>query len=51
MSIGLLIVIVVGIWLAFKAVGLVMRLAVWALVLFAAYWLIAPFLGWPVPGA
>lgn len=50
MSVGLLIVVIIGIWLAFKAVGMVMKLAIWALVLFAAYWLIAPYLGLPAPG-
>lgn len=39
----------VGLWLAFKAVGLVVRLALWALVLGAVYWLVAPYLGLPMP--
>jgi hypothetical protein len=38
---------VLGLWLAFKAVGLVVRLALWALVLGAVYWLVAPHLGLP----
>lgn len=38
-----------ALWLAFKAVGLLVRLALWALVLGAAYWLIAPLLGLPMP--
>jgi hypothetical protein len=37
----------IGLWLAFKAVGLVVRLALWALVLGAVYWLVAPHLGLP----
>lgn len=36
-------------WLAFKAVGALVRLALWAVVLGAAYWLLAPHLGLPMP--
>lgn len=39
----------IGLWLAFKAVGLLVRLALWALVLGAVYWLVAPHLGLPMP--
>ena len=44
------IVILVGLWLAFKAVGLLVRLLVWAVILGAVYWLLAPHLGLPLPG-
>ena len=41
--------IVVGLWLALKLAGFALRLAMWALVLFGVYWLLAPMLGWPRP--
>lgn len=43
-------VAVIGLYLAFKAVGLVLRLLVWAVVIGAVYWLAAPHLGLPLPG-
>jgi hypothetical protein len=42
-------IVVVGAWLAFKAVGALVRLALWAVVLGALYWLLAPHLGLPMP--
>lgn len=42
-------IVVIGAWLAFKAVGLLVRLALWAVVLGALYWLLAPHLGLPLP--
>lgn len=45
-----LVVLVIAAWLAFKAVGLVVRLLLWAVVLLAAWWLLAPLLGLPGPG-
>lgn len=42
-------VVVLGAWLALKAVGFVARLLFWALVLGAAYWLLAPHVGLPMP--
>jgi hypothetical protein len=42
-------VVVIGAWLALKAVGLLVRLALWVVVLGALYWLVAPYLGLPVP--
>lgn len=41
---------VLALYLAFKAVGLVLRLVVWAVVIGAVYWLLAPHLGLPLPG-
>ncbi|WP_160279940.1 hypothetical protein [Novilysobacter arseniciresistens] len=41
--------IVVGLWLALKVAGFALRLAMWALVLFGVYWLLAPMLGLPRP--
>lgn len=42
--------IALAVYLAFKAVGLLVRLLLWAVVLGAAYWLLAPHLGLPLPG-
>ncbi|WP_187770623.1 hypothetical protein [Cognatilysobacter lacus] len=42
-----IIIILVGLWLAFKAVGVVVRLLIWAVVIAAVYWLVAPHLGLP----
>lgn len=47
--IGIVVVVVAG-WLALKAVGLVVKLALWALVLFGLWWFLAPYLGLPGPG-
>lgn len=44
-----LLVVIVAAWLALKAVGLVVRLLLWAVVLAAAYWFVAPLLGLPLP--
>jgi len=44
--IGILLVIV-GIWLALKVVGVFFKLALWVLVLVGAYLLLAPLLGLP----
>jgi hypothetical protein len=42
-----IVLVVVGIWLALKVAGFVMKLALCALVLFGAYWFLAPHLGLP----
>lgn len=44
-----ILVVVLGAWLAIKAVGTLARLLLWALVLGAAYWFFAPHLGLPTP--
>ncbi len=36
-----------GLYLAFKVVGALLKLLMWALVLVGAYWFLAPQLGWP----
>lgn len=41
--------VVVGLYLAFKVAGFVLKLVFWAIVLFGLYWLLAPLLGWPHP--
>lgn len=42
-----LVAIVIGLYLAFKVVGVVLKIALWLLVVVAAYWFLAPFFGWP----
>ncbi len=42
-----LVAVIVGLYLAFKVVGVVLRIALWVLVVVAAYWFLAPFLHWP----
>ena len=50
MSIVAIVIVILGIWLAFKAVGMIVRLLIWTVVLGAIYWLAAPYLGLPMPG-
>lgn len=42
-----LVVVVVGVYLAFKVAGAALQLALWLVILVAAYWFAAPILGWP----
>jgi len=49
MNVVAVVVVMLGLYLAFKAVGLITRLLFWAVVLAGAYWLLAPFLGMPRP--
>lgn len=42
-----IVLVVVGIYFAMKVAGFVFKLALWALVLFGAYWFLAPYLGLP----
>lgn len=42
-----IVLVVVGLYLAFKVAGLMMKLLMWALVAVGLYWLLAPSLGWP----
>lgn len=49
MSIVAIVIILVGLWFAFKAVGMVVRLLIWAVIIAAVYWLVAPHLGMPMP--
>ena len=41
------VLVILGIWLAFKVAGVVLRLIVTVLIVIAAYWWLAPYLGWP----
>ena len=45
-----ILVVVICLYLAFKAVGMVVRLLIWAVVIGAIYYLVAPHLGMPFPG-
>jgi hypothetical protein len=45
-----IVLVVAGLYLAFKVAGLAMKLAMWALVLLGLYWFFAHLLGWPVLG-
>jgi hypothetical protein len=44
-----ILLLIVGIWLAFKVVGALFKLLLWVAVLVGLYWLAAPFLGMPRP--
>ena len=41
--------VIVGLYLAFKVAGLLLKLFFWAIVIFGVFWLLAPLLGWPHP--
>ena len=47
MEVVAIIVIIIGIWLMLKVVGVLFKLALVAVVLAAAYWLVAPMVGLP----
>lgn len=42
-----IVLLVLGIWLAVKVAGLVMKLLLWAVIIGVAWWLLAPYLGLP----
>ena len=42
-----LVLVVLGLYLAFKLIGAALRLLMWLVVLAGAYWFAAPMLGWP----
>ena len=42
-----IVVIILGIWLAVKVAGAAFKLALWLVVLCAAYWFLAPYAGLP----
>jgi hypothetical protein len=44
-----IVLVVLGLYLAFKVAGFVLKLAMWLLVAFGIYWLLSPHLGWPMP--
>ncbi len=41
------VLVVLGLYLAFKLVGAAVKLLMWVLVLVGAYWFLAPQMGWP----
>ena len=41
-----IILVVIGLYFAFKVAGFFLKLAMWALVLLGIYWLVGPHLGW-----
>ena len=41
--------VVIGLYLALKVAGFVLKLLFYGLVLFGLYWLLAPCFGWPPP--
>lgn len=42
-----LVLLLLGAWLAYKLVGALLKLLMFALALVGAYWFLAPYLGWP----
>jgi hypothetical protein len=44
-----ILLLIVCIWVAFKVVGVLFKIALWGVVLGGLYWLAAPFLGMPRP--
>ena len=50
MDIVAILMVIAGLYLAFKLVGFLLKSAMWLLVIAGLYWLIAPLAGWPMPG-
>ncbi|WP_156087750.1 MULTISPECIES: hypothetical protein [unclassified Lysobacter] len=44
-----IVVMIVAAYFAFKVVKFAFKLLLWALVLGALYWVVAPPMGWPLP--
>lgn len=44
-----IVLVVVGLFLALKVAGFMMKLLMWGVVLVGLYWLLAPVLGLPAP--
>jgi hypothetical protein len=42
-----IVLVIVGLYLAFKLAGFVLKLAMWGLVVVGAYWALAPLFDWP----
>jgi len=42
-----IVLVLVGLYFALKVAGFALKLLMWALVLFGAYWFAAPYLGLP----
>ncbi len=41
------VVAIIGVWLAIKVVGALLKLALWLVVFLVAYWFVAPYFGLP----
>lgn len=44
-----ILLVIIGLYFAFKVAGFFLKLVLWALVIFGIYWLAAPYLGLPWP--
>lgn len=44
-----IVLVILGLYLAFKVAGFVLKLAMWLLVALGIYWLLSPHLGLPWP--
>ena len=42
-----IILVIIGLYFAFKVAGFFLKLLMWGLVIFGIYWLLAPHLGLP----
>lgn len=42
-----IVAVIIGLYLAFKVVSMVLKVALWVMVVVAGYWFLAPLLGWP----
>lgn len=44
-----ILLLIIGVWVAFKMVGSLIKVLLWGAILVGLYWLAAPFLGMPRP--
>lgn len=44
-----ILLVIIGLYFAFKVAGFFLKLVLWALVIIGIYWLAAPYLGLPWP--
>jgi len=42
-----MVAVIIGLYLAFKVVSMVLKVALWLLVVAAGYWFLSSFFGWP----
>ncbi|MFT4179976.1 MAG: hypothetical protein QM612_11055 [Thermomonas sp.] len=42
-----IVLIVIGVWVALKVAGALLKLVFWGVALVGVYWLLAPHMGWP----
>jgi hypothetical protein len=48
MNLVAIVLIVIGVWVAVKAAGALLKLAFWGVALAGIYWFLAPAMGWPL---